>query len=51
MEEIKARNQNFMKWFEEGNTEALSGLYTEDCKMMPAGCDVLVGREGERYGT
>ena len=48
MGEIKARNQVFMKLYAEGNTKDLSGLYTEDCKIVPEGSDVLVGREGEQ---
>ena len=37
-----------MKAFDDGDLTALSQLYTEDCKLMPSGTDVQVGREGNK---
>ncbi len=36
-----------MNAFAEQNANALSMLYTEDCKLMPPGSDVIKGQEGE----
>ncbi len=36
-----------MDAFAKQDATALSMLYTEDCKLMPTGSDVLVGRDGE----
>ena len=46
MSEIEAGNQKFMEAFAKQDATALSMLYTEDCKLMPTGTDVLFGREG-----
>ena len=45
-DEIQARNAEFMKRWASGDMESLSKLYAEDCKLMPTGCDTLVGRQG-----
>ncbi len=34
-----------MKLFGAGDMDGLSALYTEDCKMMPTGADVMIGRD------
>lgn len=36
-----------MDAFAKQDATALSKLYTEDCKLMPTGADVVNGREGE----
>ena len=46
MSEIEAGNQKFMEAFAKQDTTALLMLYTEDCKLMLTGTDVLFGREG-----
>ena len=46
MDDIKAANEKFMAAFDGGDATALSQLYTEDCKLMPTGSDVVMGREG-----
>ncbi len=47
IDEIKQANGNFMKAFGAGNMDDLSALYTEDCKIMPTGADVMTGRDGD----
>ena len=44
--EIEAANVKFMQAFNSHDTTALSKLYTTDCKLMPSGADVQVGRDG-----
>ena len=46
MSEIESVNQKFMEAFGKQDAIALSLLYTEDCKLMPTGTDVLFGRGG-----
>ena len=46
MSEIEAANLKFMTAFSKQDATGLSELYTEDCKLMPTGTDVLYGREG-----
>ena len=46
MSEIEAANLKFMTAFGKQDATGLSELYTEDCKLMPTGTDVLFGREG-----
>jgi len=43
MSEIEVDNQKFMEAFAKHDATALSMLYTEDCKLMPTGTDVLFG--------
>ena len=45
-EEIRSANERFMSLFASGDMQGLSQLYTEDCKLMPPGDDVVVGRAG-----
>ena len=42
-------NIAFMKAFEDQNPEAIGPMYTEDCKVMPTGQDVIVGRKGDAF--
>eukprot|EP00112_Aurelia_sp_Birch-Aquarium-sp1_P006211 Seg169.18 transcript_id=Seg169.18/GoldUCD/mRNA.D3Y31 product="hypothetical protein" protein_id=Seg169.18/GoldUCD/D3Y31 len=42
---IDGRNAEFMKCWANGDIKGVSQLYTEDCKIMCAGCDTLVGRQ------
>ena len=35
-----------MDAFDRGDAKALSELYTEDCKLMPPGQGLVIGREG-----
>ena len=46
LDQIDKINKAFMKAFEDQNAEAMRPLFTEDCKIMPAGRDVLFGRKG-----
>ena len=46
--QMEKLNNAFMKAFEDQNPEAIGPMYTEDCKVMPTGQDVIVGRKGER---
>ena len=39
-------NKAFMKAFADQDAEAIGPMYTEDCKVMPTGHDVIVGRKG-----
>ena len=39
-------NKAFMKAFVDQDAEAIGPMYTEDCKVMPTGHDVIVGRKG-----
>lgn len=43
--EIEAANLKFMSYYNNGNMESLSSLYTPDCKIMPTGEDVMEGRD------
>ncbi len=43
---IEAANAAWMKNFAEGNAEGVGDMYTEECKVMPTGADVIVGRKG-----
>lgn len=45
-DEIAAANEKFMAAFKTQVATAVADLYTEDCKIMPPGSDVLMGREG-----
>ena len=40
-------NRAFLKAFEDQNPEAIGDLYTDDCKLMPNGKDVIIGRKGD----
>lgn len=42
--EIQDLNDRFMAFYKNNNMKGLSELYTEDCKLMPPGTDVLNGR-------
>ena len=46
-DEIMAANVKFMYCFDTSDFDGLAALYTEDCKLMPTGSPVLVGRDGE----
>ena len=46
LDDIKAANEKFMAVFGSGDATAVSQLFTEDCKLMPPGSDVIIGREG-----
>ena len=39
-------NKAFMKAFVDQDAESIGPMYTEDCKVMPTGQDVIVGRKG-----
>jgi ketosteroid isomerase-like protein len=41
---IQALNDRFMEFYKNNDMKGLSELYTEDCKLMPPGTDVLNGR-------
>ncbi|XP_065888463.1 uncharacterized protein [Dysidea avara] len=45
-DEIEAANKKFMACFKAQDANALSMLYTEDCKVMATGMDVQTGRQG-----
>ena len=45
-DEIAAANEKFMSAFKSQDANAVAALYTEDCKVMPPGSDVMMGREG-----
>ena len=46
MDEIKAAEKKCMAVYNSGDATAVSQLYTEDCKCMPPGSDVIMGRKG-----
>ena len=46
-DQMEKLNVAFMKAFEDQNADAIGPMYTEDCKVMPAGQDVIHGRKGE----
>ena len=48
-DEIKAANEKFMSRYASGDMKSLSQLYVEDCKIMPAGMDVVEGRAGTLF--
>lgn len=48
-EEIKSINETFMSLFASGDMNGLSQLYTENCRIMPTGTDVIEGRYGTHY--
>ena len=48
-DEIQAANEKFMDAYNKGDMNALSALYTEDCKLMPTGSDVVNGRDGKSF--
>ena len=39
-----------MTAFKAQDANAVAALYTEDCKVMPTGSDVVMGREGKLLG-
>ena len=45
--EIQAANARFMAEFAAQSAEGIGALYTTDCKVMPTGADVMMGRDGE----
>ena len=45
-DEIAAANEKFMAAFKAQDANAVAALYTEDCKVMPPGTDVVMGRDG-----
>ncbi len=46
-EEIQANNQKFMDAFKKQDATAIGALYTDDCKIMPPGADVMTGPDCE----
>ena len=44
--QMEKLNKAFMKAFEDQDAEAIGVMYTVDCKVMPTGQDVIVGRKG-----
>ena len=48
-DDIAAANEKFMTAFKAQDANAIAALYTEDCKVMPSGSDVVMGREGSYY--
>ncbi len=49
-DDIEAANTKFMAAFASGDATNLGPLYTENCRLMPTGTDVLVGRDGMCVG-
>ena len=45
-DQMQKLNKAFMKAFEDQDAESIGPMYTEDCKVMPAGKDVIIGRNG-----
>ena len=45
--DIEAANVKFMDAFKTGDATQVAKLYTEDCKVMPTGADVQLGRDGK----
>ena len=45
--ELEAVNAKIMALFRKRDAAVLSKMYTEDCSMMPAGSDVVKGRDGK----
>ena len=45
-DQMEKLNKAFMKAFEDQDAAAIGPMYTEDCKVMPTGQDVIVGRKG-----
>ena len=48
-DQMEKVNKAFMKAFEDQNPEVIGDLYTDDCKIMPNGQDVIVGTKGDKY--
>ena len=48
-DQMEKVNKTFMKAFEDQNPEAIADLFTEDCKIMPNGQYVIVGRKGAMF--
>ena len=44
--QMEKLNNAFMKAFEDQDAEAIGPMYTVDCKVMPTGQDVIIGRKG-----
>ncbi|XP_070576287.1 uncharacterized protein [Ptychodera flava] len=42
---IDSVNEKMMKFYNEGDMKSVSELYTEDCKFMPPGKEILRGRK------
>lgn len=40
-----------MEAYEKGNISDVAEMYTEDCRVMPAGGHILVGRDGNNNDT
>lgn len=49
IDEIQTANAKFMNAFAKQDATELSELYTEDCKLMPTGADVVTGRAGRPH--
>ena len=45
-DEIAAANEKFMSAYKSQDANAVAAMYTEDCKIMPPGSDVVMGRDG-----
>lgn len=46
-QEIESNNQKFMDAFAKQDPSGIAALYTEDCKIMPQGVDVMMGKDCE----
>ena len=47
-QEIESNNQKFMDAFAKHDPSGIAALYTEDCKIMPQGVDVMFGKDCEQ---
>ena len=47
LNQMEKVNKAFMKAFEDQNPEAIADLFTDDCKILPNGQDVVVGKKGD----
>ena len=45
LNQMEKVNKAFMKAFEDQNPEAIADLFTDDCKILPNGQDVVVGKK------
>ena len=43
---IEESNKKIMDAYEKRNISGVAEMYTEDCRVMPAGGHILVGRDG-----
>ncbi len=45
-EKIEGANATWMKNYAEGNSAGVGCMYTEGCRVMPPGANVVTGRQG-----